>query len=336
MFFVGEHGAIQTWNPGAENVLGYAASEAVTRNLADLYRQVDRAAGIPEADLRTAAASGSVRDHRWLVRNDGSEFWAEGSLTAVRDSGGELAGYACIFRDASERRRLEQALERTNEELQRFVFTVSHDLKEPLRTTGTYSELLARRYKGKLDADADEFIRFIVDGVARMGQLLGDIVAYSHAGRQDRTRPEATQSANVLQWALMNLDGLAKQTGAVITHDALPTVLADQTQLSNVFQHLLGNSIKFRGQEAPRVHVSAQQISRKQWEFSVRDNGIGVASDQTERVFGVFKRLHGREMPGTGIGLAICRKIIDAHGGRIWMESEPGKGTIVRFTLPAA
>jgi light-regulated signal transduction histidine kinase (bacteriophytochrome) len=168
-----------------------------------------------------------------------------------------------------------------------------------------------------------------------MGQLLNDIVAYSRAGREDKTRMEPTQSVNVLQWAIMNVDGLAKQTGAVITWDPLPTVVADQAQLATVFQHLLTNGMKFRSGEPPNIHISAQQTQDRMWEFSIRDNGVGVDPEYLERVFGVFKRLASRDVPGTGIGLAICRKIIEAHGGQIWMESQAGQGATVKFTLPA-
>jgi light-regulated signal transduction histidine kinase (bacteriophytochrome) len=301
-----------------------------------LYREQDRAVHVPEAELQAAAENGSAADRRWMVRKDGTEFWAEGVLSAVRSESGDLTGFACVMHDASERRRLEQALERSTDELHRFAFTVSHDLQEPLRNVSSYAELLARRYKGKLDADADEFIKYIVEGGARMSQLLRDILAYSQAGREDRLNPAPAQSANILQWALMQIDGLAKQTGAVITYDALPAVQADQPQLATVFQQLIGNSIKFHGPEPPRIHISARPISEEMWEISVRDNGVGVAPEHVERIFGVFKRLHGRDVPGTGIGLAICRKIVEAHGGRIWMESVPNEGATVKFTLPAA
>jgi len=331
LFFLDAAGRIQSWNPGCQEIFGYSADEALGQPFAMLYSDADKQEGVPEAELRTAERSGAAVNSRWMMRRDGTTFWAEGTISFVA----EPRGFACVIRDASERQKLEQALERATEELHRFTFTVSHDLKEPLRTVTSFTELLERRYKGKLDADADEFLRHITEGVARMSQLLKDILDYSQAGRADRTHPEPAQAANILQWALMNLDGLVKQTGAVITYDALPTVRADQTQLMIVLQQLIGNSIKFRSAEPPRIHISATPAPNGMWEFAVRDNGIGVAPEQTERVFGVFKRLHGRDVPGTGIGLAICRKIIQAHNGRIWMESEPGRGATVRFTLPA-
>jgi PAS domain S-box-containing protein len=335
MLFLDTEGVIRSWNPGAQRVFGFTEAEAVGQHLGILYRPDDRSSGVPQAELRAAESTGCASDTRWLVHKGGESFWAEGVTNAVRDEAGALKGFAKIARNASERYRLEQALERSNDELQRFAFTISHDLTEPLRTVRSYAELLARRYKGQLDSDANEFIDFMVDGTKRMGQLLNDIVAYSRAGREDKTRMEPTQAANVLQWALMNLDGLVKETEAVITWDPLPTLYVDQAQLMALYQQLLTNSIKFRSQETPRIHISAQRAGEDMWELAVRDNGIGVAPEYHERVFGVFKRLAGREVPGTGIGLAICRKIVEAHRGRIWMESDAGKGATVRFTLPA-
>lgn len=335
MMFLDPDGVIRSWNPAAARVFGYPASDAVGQHHAMLYRPADCDAGVPQSELRTAEGAGHASDHRWMIRKGGEEFWAEGETCAVRDENGVLSGFARVVRNASERRRLEQAIERSNDELQRFAFAISHDLKGPLRSVRSFAELLERRYKSQLDADADEFITFILDGTKRMEDLLNDILAYSQAGREDKTRPEPTQAANVLQWAIMNVDGMAKKSGASITWDPLPTVYVDQTQMASLLQHLLSNSIKFRGAESPRIHISARRLEGDLHEFSVSDNGAGVAPEYTERIFGIFKRLVTSEVPGTGIGLAICRKIVEAHGGKIWMESEPGSGATVKFTLPA-
>lgn len=334
LIFCDPDGIIRSWNAGAHKIFGYEAEEIVGQNSSILFPEQDRRDRVPEAELRQASAEGCASDTRWLVRKDGAEFWAEGATNAVR-ANGALIGYAKIVRDASERRRLEQLLERSNEEKEKFAYTISHDLKEPLRTVRSYVELLQRRYKDKLDPDAAEFIQFAIEGVQRMDKLLADILAYSQAGRHDKTRPEPTQAANVLQWALMNVDGMAKQTSASITWDPLPTVYADQNQLAKLFEHLLTNALKFRGSEPPRIHISAERDNGERWLMKVRDNGIGMEQEQTERMFGIFKRLAGRDVPGTGIGLPICRKIVEAHGGRIWIESAPGKGSTVKFTLPA-
>ena len=334
MLYLSLDGVIQSWNPGAERVFGYTEAEAVGQHYSLLFGEEDRGSGVPQKELQRATMDGSASNTRWLVRKSGEAFWAEGVTSAVRDSAGTLVAYTKIARNASERQRLEQVLERTNDELQRFAFTISHDLQEPLRTVRSYAELLERRYKNKLDDDANEFIHYMVDGTKRMGQLLTDILAYSQAGREDKTRPEPTQAANVLQWAHMNVDGLLKQAGGTITWDPLPTVMVDQTQFASLFQHLFTNAIKFRSAEPPKIHVSAEPID-SMWQFSVQDNGVGVDAEYHERIFGVFKRLANRDVPGTGIGLAICRKIIEAHGGKIWFESQAGQGSTVKFTLPS-
>ena len=333
LIFCDADGVIRSWNPGARKIFGYDASEAIGQSWAVLFPDEDRRDRVPQAELRQTGAQGAVMDARWLVRKDGTKFWSEGTMNAVREADAVI-GYVKIIRDASERLRLEQLLERTTEEREKFAYTVSHDLKEPLRNIRSYVELLQRRYKDKLDDDANEFVQFITDGVIRMDSLLQDITKYSQAGRHDKTRPEPTQAANVLQWALMNVDGMAKQSSASITWDPLPTVLADPNQLVSLFQHLLTNALKFRSSEAPRIHISAEPDGTQHWMFKVRDNGVGMEQEQTERMFGIFKRLVGRDVPGTGIGLPICRKIVEAHGGRIWIESAPGKGSTVKFTLP--
>lgn len=334
LFMLNPEGVIVSWNPGLGTVHGYEASEIIGKHFSIFYTEDDRANNVPENELRMAAKEGHADDTRWLLRSNGEQFWAEGMTTAIKDRSGEVLGYAKVTRDATERRKLEGQLERSNDELQRFAYTVSHDLQEPLRTVRSYAELLTRRYSGKLDSDADEFIHFMMDAAGRMTQLLKDLLAYSQAGRSDRTVPEPTSSANILQWAIMNVDRLVKDNGGAITYDPLPMVEADQTQLSQVFQNLLINAIKYRSADPPAVHISSVRRD-DMYEFSVVDNGIGIDAEHHERIFGVFKRLHGKEVPGTGIGLAICRKIIESHGGRIWVDSEAGRGATFRFTLPA-
>ena len=334
LYMLDPKGTIISWNPGGEAVHGFKAEEIIGENFAILYTQEDRTIGVPETELKVAEVESVADDTRWLLRKNGEKFWAEGLTTAIKNRAGVLLGFAKLTRDATERRQLEKQLERSNEELQKFAYTVSHDLQEPLRTVRSYAELVSRRYSGKLDSDADDFIHFMVDAAGRMTQLLKDLLAYSQAGRPDRTTPEPTQSANILQWAIMNVDRLVKETGATITYDPLPMVEVDPTQLSQVFQNLLGNSIKYRSPEPPKIHISARRLDGF-YEFAVIDNGIGIDPEHHERIFGVFKRLHGKEFPGTGIGLAICWKIINSHGGRIWVESAPGQGATFKFTLPA-
>lgn len=242
--------------------------------------------------------------------------------------------------ELDERRRAEAKLaryaadlRRSNAELEQFAYVASHDLQEPLRMVASFTQLLAKRYRGKLDQDADEFIGFAVDGANRMQMLINDLLALSRVGTRGKPL-EPTDCEALLSHTLTNLAAMLQETGAVVTHDQLPTVLADAVQLGQMFQNLLINALKFQGREPPRVHISAQRQDNE-WLFSVRDNGIGIDSQHQERIFAIFQRLHRREdFPGTGLGLALCKKIAERHGGRIWVESEPGRGSTFNFTIP--
>jgi signal transduction histidine kinase/HAMP domain-containing protein len=250
------------------------------------------------------------------------------------------AGYVNIYgRDVTERTRAEDALRQTadalarsNKDLEQFAYVASHDLQEPLRMVSGFLQLLERRYKNKLDSNADEFIQFAVDGTIRMQQLISDLLSYSRVGTKGRPM-EPTDCNEVLAGALANLRPSIEKSGATITHDPLPTLPADATQLVQLFQNLIGNAIKFHGDAPPKVHVSARRTDG-QWQLSVSDNGIGMEPQYFNRVFVIFQRLHGRDRyPGTGIGLAICKRIVERHGGRIWVESQPGQGSTFFFTL---
>jgi light-regulated signal transduction histidine kinase (bacteriophytochrome) len=241
--------------------------------------------------------------------------------------------------ELDERRRAEYRLAqyasdlaRSNAELEQFAYVASHDLQEPLRMVSSFTQLLAKRYQDKLDQDAQEFINFAVDGATRMQNLINDLLAYSRVGTRGKPfRP--TDGEAVFKMAVDNLARSITKNDAVITHDPLPTVSGDEVQLTQLFQNLIGNAVKFHGREKPRVHVSARQQDGE-WVFAVRDNGIGMAPDQQERIFSIFQRLHHRsEYPGTGVGLAICKKIVERHGGRIWVESEVGRGSTFYFTV---
>ena len=245
-----------------------------------------------------------------------------------------------VSTEITERERAEDTLKQTiaeltrsNSELQQFAYVASHDLQEPLRMVSSYVQLLARRYKGKLDSDGDEFIGFAVDGANRMQKLINDLLMYSRVGT--RGKPfEPTDCSAVLDQTLANLSTAIEESRAVVTNDDLPTVMADEGQMVQLFQNLVGNAIKFRGEVPPRVHISAKQ-KNNECVLSVSDNGIGIDPEYYERIFVIFQRLHGKNhYPGTGIGLAVCKKIVDRHGGRIWLESEPGKGSAFCLTVP--
>jgi PAS domain S-box-containing protein len=243
--------------------------------------------------------------------------------------------------DITQRKQAEEALarrsdelQRSNDELQQFAYVASHDLQEPLRMVSSYVQLLGKRYQGQLDPDADEFIGYAVEGAARMRNLINDLLAYSRVG--SHSAPLMPVSCEeVLAEALFNLQLTIEESGAIITHEPLPTVHGDATQLASVFQNLLGNAIKFRGPLPPQVHIAASRAGHE-WLFVVADNGMGIDPRYSERIFVIFQRLHDRaSYPGTGIGLAICKRIIQRHGGRIWVESQPGQGAAFHFTLPA-
>jgi PAS domain S-box-containing protein len=233
----------------------------------------------------------------------------------------------------AEMKRKQAELERSNAELEQYAYIASHDLQEPLRMISSYLQLIERRYKGQLDRDADEFIAFAVDGATRMQELINDLLAYSRVGRNAKPfQPVASELA--LVQALTNLKIAIQESKAVVTYDPLPMVVADDSQLTLLFQNLVGNAIKFHNSKEPRVHISVQP-GQKEWIFLVRDNGIGIDPCYTERIFEMFQRLHNRtEYSGTGIGLAICKKIVERHGGRIWVESQLNNGSTFYFTIP--
>ena len=238
-----------------------------------------------------------------------------------------------LKREVDERKRTEEELARSNAELQSFAYVASHDLQEPLRMVASYLQLLERRYKGKLDDDADDFINYAVDGATRMQRLINDLLKYSRVSTQAKEF-EPTNCETVLENTLSNLQIAIKESEAVVAHDPLPNVMADNIQLGQLLQNLIGNAIKFRNEKPPRIHVSAKQ-KEGEWTFSVQDNGIGIDPDYKDRIFVIFQRLHGvGDYPGTGIGLAICKRIVEHHGGRIWLESQPGEGCTFYFTIP--
>jgi signal transduction histidine kinase len=247
-----------------------------------------------------------------------------------------------VFDDITERKRAEEALQRTaqelvrsNAELEQFAYVASHDLHEPLRSVAGFTQLLARDYKDKLGAEAGEYLDRIVEGARRMQVLINALLGYARVG-SNRKPVERVDCQNIYQAAVANLKAAIEESDAVLTSGTLPAVMGDSAQLIQLFQNLLANAVKFRGPNHPQIHVSATPRGGE-WQFAVRDNGIGIEPKDFSRVFVIFQRLHGRdEYSGTGIGLAICKKIVEQHGGRIWVESEPGRGSTFYFTMPTA
>jgi PAS domain S-box-containing protein len=271
---------------------------------------------------------------------DGSVRYINGRGHLVRDAEHKPVRMVGVVQDITDFRRSEELLllrteelKRSNTELEQFAYVASHDLQEPLRMVSSYMQLLARRYQGKLDSDADEFIAFAVDGAKRMQQLINDLLAFSRVTTKGHDFKPVEADASLKQ-ALANLTAAIGESQAIVTSDPLPVVSADSGQLTQLFQNLIGNAIKFRGKVPPRVHVSVERQA-KEWVFSVQDNGIGIEPRHLDRIFVIFQRLHSAaEYPGTGIGLAICKKIAERHGGRLWVTSEPGAGSTFHFTIP--
>ena len=341
MVVVDGRGGIVLLNLQAERQFGYSRDELVGQPVTNII-PTGFAERIVADDLRSAkdALEQQIGTGIELVgrRSDGSEFPIEIMLSPLESAEGILVTAA--IRDITERKAAEEKLlqtvdelNRSNVELGQFAYIASHDLQEPLRMVASYTQLLSQRYKGRLDPDADDFIGFAVDGATRMQRLIEDLLFYSRVGTTGAVLGPASSEA-ALEYALANLRSAIGESGAIVTHDPLPTVLADKAQLVQLFQNLIGNGIKFHGPETPRLHISATSTGDGRWAFAVTDNGQGIDPQYFDRIFGMFQRLHTREeFAGTGIGLAVCKKIVERHGGRIWVESGPGEGSTFRFTL---
>jgi PAS domain S-box-containing protein len=341
MVVVNEKGDIVLLNVQAEKQFGYHRDELVGQRMKSIIpagfaeRLIADALRSTEDALAQQIGTGIEITGR---RKDGTEFPIEIMLSPLESAEGTLVTAA--IRDITTRKVAEAhllykvvELNCSNEELGRFAYIASHDLQEPLRMVASYTQLLARRYKGRLDSDADEFITFAVDGANRMQSLIQDLLAYSRVGTKGKDLLE-TSSEDALQRAILNLRGAIADSGAMVTHDPLPAVLADETQLVQLFQNLIGNAIKYQNPGVPRIHISAFKNGGGKWQFSVRDNGLGIDPQYFERIFVMFQRLHKREeFAGTGIGLAICKKIVERHGGEISVQSQPGKGSTFSFAL---
>lgn len=345
MIISSEDGQISLVNSQVEIMFGFRREDLIGQDIRRL---------VPEWN-HLSASSGSPREIRALRKN-ASEFPAEISLSPLQTEEGLLVTSA--IRDITERKTaldairqlnmgLEQRvaertqellesnkyLQQSNEDLNQFAYAASHDLQEPLRMVAIYSEMLQRKYAGQLDQKADQFISFLLDGAHRMEMLLKDLLAYSQAGFSSPEPALPVNCAAAMESVLRNLHASVEENQASVTCGNLPTVRAHEIRLVQLFQNLVGNAIKYRSSDPPAIHVAAERRDSG-WLFSVRDNGIGIKPEYTQQIFGIFKRLHGNTYPGTGIGLAICQRIVENYGGRIWVESTPGEGSVFCFTLP--
>ncbi len=334
MFMFDPAGTILTWNEGVQHILGYSEKEWVGQHASIIFTPAERAWEVCEAEMKVAAEQNYSTDIRWHLRKNGTELFAHGFMTAIRDGEGALLGFSKVLSDETKNKQLQDALTESNMALEQFAHVASHDLQEPLRMICTYAELIAERYSGKLDSETTGFLDLIVNASKRMSALTQDLLDYARA-QTELDRPESYSLDQDLETALTQLQLLIEETQATVTHDPLPSLQVDQGQMVRLFQNLISNALKYRTPNlAPAVHVSANQLETE-WVITVQDNGIGFDGKYDKEIFLPFKRLHGqREYPGTGVGLAICRRIVERHGGRIWAESQPGQGASFHFSLP--
>lgn len=334
MFMIDPQGILISWNAGVEQLIGYSEQEWLGRHASIIFTPAEKAAEVCQAEMRLTEEAGSATDIRWHRHKDGTEFFANGFMNAVRDENGALIAYSKILSDETARKQLQDSLTESNSALEQFAQIASHDLQEPLRTMSAYAQLLSRTYSDKLDADANRILEFLLSASVRMSALVQDLLAYARLTTEEE-RPVSVALDEDLEAALTHLGQSIAESGASVTHDPMPTLRVDRGQMVRLFQNLVGNAVKYRKpHEPPAIHISAEQKGAE-WIISVRDNGIGFDPKYASTIFEPFKRLHSAmEYPGTGVGLAICRRIVQAHRGRIWAESHPGEGTTFCFTLP--
>jgi PAS domain S-box-containing protein len=291
MFMLDPQGIVTSWNAGVERLLGYSEQEWVGQHASIIFTPEEKAVEVCEAEMQKASETGSATDIRWHRHKDGSEFFANGFMNALRDDHGQLIGYAKILTDETARKQLQDSLTESNTALEQFAYVASHDLQEPLRTMGLYSELLTQKYQGKLDADADRYLKFIIGASGRMSALIRDLLAYARLTTENE-RPSSIALDEDLEAALTHLEQAIEESGGTVTHDPMPTVQADRGQMVRLFQNLVANAVKYRKpDEPPKVHIGAEQQGNE-WVISIRDNGIGFDPKYATTIFGPFKRLH--------------------------------------------
>ncbi len=333
-------GEILTWNLGVERLLGYSEEQFIGKKFDAIFTAEDQAAGAPQKELKTAQHTGRAEDSRWHQRRDGSRFWANGALTAMRDDDQKITGFAKIMRDQTEKRLLEErlaqsteSLTRANKELNSFADVLVHDLQAPLQTMCGFAHVL--KENPELDAEAVESVNFIVDGAERLVSLVKEVQQYSKSPRDSEARKtiEICDAEKVLQGVLQDLQSQIQDRQAKIVEEVLPEVRVNKVQLARVLQNLIQNAIKYcPDSRTPEIHISTRQENAFT-RITIRDNGIGIAKKDLPKIFTLFERLR-EDLPGRGIGLAVCRKLVEEWGGSIHVESEPGRGSIFSFTIP--
>jgi hypothetical protein len=334
------NGIVTSWNPGAERIFGYTKEEMIGRPIS-ILASPDRVDEMPRILDRIARG---VRLEHFETRRrtkDGRDIDISLTVSPIRDEKGKIIGASKISRDITERvmaekerRRQAEVIARSNADLEHFAYAASHDLREPLRTISVYSQILERHLGPDMDEESAASLRAVHGAAGRMGLMLDGLLEYTRAGELGHSVSVEVDTEAALKSALANLQGAIEDNHAVITHDPLPRVRGNELHFVQIFQNVISNALKYRGKDAPVIHLSAQRKNRELL-FSIRDNGQGIPPEYHARIFEMFKRLHGQDIPGSGIGLAACKKIIDQYGGRIWVESQPGEGATFFFTVPS-
>jgi PAS domain S-box-containing protein len=354
IILIDDHGIFQTWNPGVERLFGYTKEEFIGQHMDILVPEPDRSNGATKRELSEAVRVGRSSDTRTLVRKNGQEVFVDGVTVALKKDG-KRAGFGKVIRDLTDRQQAQQSLlaardelkqanehlermtvelERSNEELKEFAHIASHDLSAPITSTKWLVDLLQMRYSQQLDERGQDCIKRIGEGLDRMSALVDAVLAHAQAGQKPVASSQSTSAEEALYTALENLRSDIIGSQAEIVHGSLPDLLIASEPLCRVFQNLVSNAIKYRKPDvAPRIEITAER-QHASWRIGVCDNGIGIEPQYFERIFIPMQRLHGPEIAGSGIGLATCKKIVGRAGGRIWVESEPGKGSCFYFALP--
>jgi PAS domain S-box-containing protein len=339
-----KEGNIQNWNSGAEKIKGYKAAEIIGKNFSIFYTPEDRATNLPFRLLDIARETGRATHEGWRIRKDGTKFWGSIVITALHDESGEVIGFSKVTRDLTERKLADDRLrlyalqlEKKNQELEEFSYVASHDLKEPLRKIVTFGDLLQHNMKDVQDEKTISYINRMQDAARRMTQLIDDLLEFSLIGKHEYTL-EPTDLNQVLDRVLQDLEGNIQKQNASVTVDPLPAIVANPLQMQQLFQNLLANALKFNDKEKPVINITYRPVGTSTapaHEITVKDNGIGFEPSEASRIFEAFRRLHGRlDYAGSGIGLAICKKIVDLHNGTIIATGEKGKGAAFIVTLP--
>jgi PAS domain S-box-containing protein len=336
IFMLDPAGRVATWNAGAERIKGYSAEEILGQHFSVFYPPEDVAQGKPQAELDTVERDGRAEDEGWRVRKDGSRFWADVVITAIRDPHGTLLGYGKVTRDLTERRRAADRLTQSNTELERFSYSVSHDLRAPLRAINGYAQAVLEDYGPGLDAEGRRLLGIIRDSAKLGGELIDALLNFSRLGRQ-AISVEAVDMTELVRGVVAELQKAATGTVVEVTIDPLPPTRGDRTLLRQVLANLIGNAFKFtRDRPHPQVEIGARREGRATV-YYVKDNGVGFDMRFADKLFGVFQRLHrADEFDGTGVGLALAQRIVQRHGGRIWADGKVDGGATFFFTLPGA